>query len=72
MMQEFEPRLKKKFFTRKFFSKYIYVLVIGLCLLLGVSYSLTFFIHDENIAAGNVTTGNLTVTFTDRNINALN
>lgn len=70
-MKEFEPKLKTKFFSREFFSKYIYIFVVGLCLLLGVSYSLTFFIQNKNIATGSITTGDLTVTLTnDRSINA--
>ena len=70
-MKEFEPKLKTKFFSREFFSKYIYIFVVGLCLLLGVSYSLTFFIQNKNIATGSITTGDLTITLTnDRSINA--
>ena len=70
-MKEFEPKLKTMVFSREFFSKYIYIFIIGLCLLLGVSYSLTFFIQNKNIATGSITTGNLTVTLTnDRSINA--
>ena len=68
-MKEFEPKLKKKIFTKEFFSKYIYIFVIALCLLLGVSYSLTFFVQNENITTGNISTGELTINFTDRNIN---
>ena len=72
-MEEFEPKLKvkEKTFNRAFFSKYIYIFIIGLCLLLGVSYSLTFFIQNKTIATGRITTGDLTITFTDRNITAL-
>lgn len=68
-MREFEPKLKQKIFTREFFSKYIYIFVVGLFLLLGVSYSLTFFVQNKNVATGSITTGDLTITFTDRSIN---
>ena len=69
-MQEFEPKLKKKIFTREFFSKYIYIFVIGLCLLLGISYGLTFFTENKNIASGRITTGDLSITVSDRSIAA--
>ena len=69
-MEEFEPKLKRKIFNRQFFSKYVYVLVVGLILLLGVSYSITFFVQNKSVATGTLTTGSLTVTYTDRNINA--
>lgn len=68
-MREFEPKLKKKVFTNEFFSKYVYVFAVGLCLLLGVSYGLTFFVQNKSITTGSITTGDLTVNFSDRSIN---
>ena len=70
-MNQIEPKLKKEIFTKEFFSKYIYIIIIGLCLLLGVSYSLTFFIQNKSIAAGRITTGNLSVTYTNKSISAI-
>lgn len=67
-MREFEPKLKKSIFNREFFSKYIYIFIVGLCLLLGVSYGLTFFTQNKSIATGSITTGDLTITVTDRSV----
>ena len=71
-MEEFEPRKKIKIFTKEFYLKYSYVFIIGLVLLLGISYSYTFFVQNKKIASGSITTAALTVTYSDRNISATN
>ena len=71
-MEEFEPRKKIKIFTKEFYMKYSYVFIIGLVLLLGISYSYTFFVQNKKIASGSLTTAALTVTYSDRNISATN
>ena len=64
-MREFKPKIDKRSFPKRFLLKYVYLLVIGVSLLFGVSYSATFFVQNKTIA-----TGSLTVTFTDGSINA--
>ena len=57
---EFEP--KKKFKLGKaFFYKYAYVFILGLILLLGVSYSLTFFRQNYKVAEGSLISGATTI-----------
>ena len=52
-----EPKLKEKknsFSIKYFLSKYIYIFIIGIVLLAGVSYGLTFFVNNEQIATGDI------------------
>ncbi len=53
MDKEFEPKKKFKL-NKSFFYKYIYVFVLGFILLLGVSYSLTFFRQNYKISDGSM------------------
>ncbi len=69
-MREFKPKIDKRSFPKRFLLKYVYLLVIGVSLLFGVSYSATFFVQNKTIATGSLSTGSLTVTFTDGSINA--
>lgn len=69
-MREFKPKIDKRSFPKRFLLKYVYLLVIGVSLLFGVSYSMTFFVQNKTIATGSLTTDNLTVTFSDGSINA--
>ena len=55
----------------KFVYKYMYIVVIGLILLLGISYGLTFFVNDLKIAEINISAGGLTVNGTNDNSIAL-
>ena len=71
-MQEFEPKKKEKFFTKEFISKNIYVLVLAVLLLGGITYGYTFFKENKKVASGSITTASLTINFTDRNISASN
>lgn len=70
-MQEFEPKLKKKRITKVTIAKYIYVLVIGLFLMGGISYGYTFFNQNKKIASGSIKTAVLSIEVSDRNINVL-
>ena len=71
-MEEFEPKKKIKIFTKEFMGKYVYVLVLAVLLLGGVSYGATFFIQNYKIASGSITTAPLNISLTDRTINASN
>ena len=50
--------------------KYSYVFVLAIIVLIGTSYSLTFFTQNMRIATGSLTTAALNITLTDNNINA--
>ena len=67
-MEEFEPEKKTKIFTKSFLSKYLYIIVLGLILFLGTSYSLTFFVQNSKIVSGSITSLPLTINYTDRSI----
>ena len=71
-MQEFEPKRKTKILTKEFLSKNVYVLVLAVLLLGGITYGYTFFIQNKKIASGSITTAALTINFTDRSISASN
>ena len=71
-MEEFEPRKKINIFTKEFFSKYSYVFILALILIIGTSYSLTFFIQNKKIASGSLTTAPLNISMTSGSINASN
>ncbi len=71
-MREFEPKRKLNFFDIDFVFNNLYIIVLGLVFLFGVSYSLTFFVQNKSVASGSLVTGALTVNFTDRSINASN
>lgn len=70
-MQEFEPKLKRKRITKVTIAKYIYVLVIGLFLMGGISYSYTFFNQNKKIASGSIKTAGLNIEVSNRDINVL-
>ena len=69
-----EPMLKKKQrLDLSFFKRNIYLVVIGLILLLGTSFSLTFFIQNKKIGEVTLTIGDITYTVTqDRSISINN
>ena len=69
-MEEFEPKKKIKIFTREFFMKYSYVFILALVLLIGTSYSLTFFVQNKKIVSGSLTTAPLNITASNSSINA--
>ncbi len=69
-MREFKPKSDRRSFPKRFLLKYVYLLVIGVSLLFGVSYSMTFFVQNKTIATGSLSTSSLTITFTDGSINA--
>ncbi len=71
-MDDFEPQKKDKIFTKSFISKYLYIIVIGLVVLFGTSYSLTFFVQDKKITSGSLTTAPLNITFSNKGIDASN
>ena len=71
-MEEFEPKKKIKIFTREFFMKYSYVFILALVLLIGTSYSLTFFVQNKKIVSGSLTTAPLNITVSNNAINASN
>ena len=72
-MQEFEPKLKKKTtLTKETIGKYVYVLVLAVLLVGGISYGYTFFIQNRKIASGSITTADLTINFSNRSISASN
>ena len=71
-MDNFEPQKKDKIFTKSFISKYLYIIVIGLVVLFGTSYSLTFFVQDKKITSGSLTTAPLNITFSNKGIDASN
>ena len=68
-MEEFEPQ-KKVLFGKAFFYKYIYAIFLGLLLILGTSYSITFFQEKYKIGEGSITTATLTVNYSNQSINA--
>lgn len=57
-------------YNKSFLSKYIYLFIVGLVLITGISYGLTFFIHNNQLATSSISLGSLTVNFTDLSINA--
>lgn len=68
-----EPELVKKKEKNNFFKKYVYVFVIGLVMLLGTSYGLTFFIQNKRITSGTITVGGLSIdAITNNSINLTN
>ncbi len=69
-MEEFEPKRKSKILTKEFIGKYAYIFVLAILLVGGISYGYTFFTENRKIASGSITTANLTINFTDRNISA--
>ena len=71
-MEEFEPKKKIKIFTKEFYMKYSYVFILGLFLLIGTSYSLTFFVQNKKIASGSITTASLNISMSDNLISATN
>ena len=71
-MEELEPRLKNKILTKEVIGKYIYVFVLAVILIGGISYGYTFFIQNDKVASGSITTAALTINFTDRSISASN
>ncbi len=71
-MEEFVPKRKTKIFTKEFVAKYSYVLVLAVLLIGGISYGYTFFTENKKIASGSITTANLTINFSNREINASN
>ena len=64
---EFEP-IKKDHYLKNFLKKNAYVLILGVILLLGTSYSLTFFIQNKKIGEITMNVGGLTYTVSDKNI----
>lgn len=70
-MKEFKPKTKQKIVTKEFLAKYVYILMLAVLLIGGISYGYTFFTQNRKIASGSITTAGLTVNFTDRNINAI-
>ena len=71
-MEEFVPKRKTKIFTKEFVAKYSYVLVLAVLLIGGISYGYTFFTENKKIASGSITTANLTINFSNREISATN
>ncbi len=69
-MEEFESKRKIKILTKEFISKNIYVLVLAVLLLGGITYGYTFFKENMKVASGSITTASLTINFSDRNISA--
>ena len=67
-MEEFEPKLKRRKITKVTVAKYAYVLVIGMFLMGGISYSYTFFNQNKKIASGSIKTASLDIKVSDRNI----
>ena len=72
--EDSEPILiKKEKFDLSFFKKNIYLVVLGLILLLGTSFSLTFFIQNKKIGEITLTVGDITYTVTqDKSISINN
>ena len=64
---EFEP-IKKDHYLKNFLKKNVYVLILGVILLFGTSYSLTFFIQNKKIGEITMNVGGLTYTVSDKNI----
>ena len=71
-MEEFEPKRRNKVVNKQFIAKYSYVLVLAVLLIGGISYGYTFFTENKKIASGSITTANLTINFSNRNISATN
>ena len=71
-MEEFEPKRKSKIIDKEFIAKYSYVFVLAILLIGGISYGYTFFTENRKIASGSITTANLTINFSNREINASN
>lgn len=71
-MVEFEPKRKNKIVDKQFIAKYSYVLVLALLLIGGISYGYTFFKENRKISSGSITTANLTIDFSNRELNATN
>ncbi len=73
MNEEYSPIKKKKFnLNKKTFYKYFYLVAIALVMVFGVSYSLTFFVQNYKLAESSISSGSLTVTYTNNAINASN
>ena len=60
MMREFEPQKKYKL-NKSFYLKYLYVIVLGLVLYFGVSYSLTFFKQNYKVVEGSFNVPSVTI-----------
>ena len=71
-MKEQEPLKRIRVFNKEFVSKYLYIFIVGLILLLGVSYSITFFIQNTSIASGSFVTDSLSISLSNNSINATN
>ncbi len=69
-----EPILKKKQkFDLSFFKKNIYLVILGLVLILGTSFGLTFFIQNKKIGEVTISIGDITYTVTqDKSISINN
>ena len=71
-MEEFEPKRRLKILNKEFIAKYSYVLVLAVLLIGGISYGYTFFTENKKIASGSITTADLTINFSNREISASN
>ena len=63
-MEEFEP-VKKIKLGKAFYLKYVYVIVLGFIVYLGVSYSLTFFKQNYLVAEGSLSLATVNITLDD-------
>lgn len=67
-MREFEPRLKSKKISKVTIAKYIYILVIAVFLLGGISYGYTFFTQNIKVANGSIKTADLNIDISNQDI----
>ena len=68
---DFEP-IKKENHIKSFLTKNIYLLILGIMLLLGTSYSLTFFIQNKKIGDITMNVGGLSCEVSSQDINISN
>ena len=66
-MEEYVPKKKKHFF-KKISNRYVYLALICVMFLFGISYSLVFFMENRNIGTGELSVGGLTYNISNRDI----
>ena len=71
-MEEFEPIKKNKIITKTFLQRSVYVLVLALLSIGGISYCYTFFVQNYKIASIKMQTAELTINVTNRDVSASN